>query len=72
MKTLQDLEKEIKKQTKIYNKAKLIAKKSYENLQNDMLRTQAEEFIAETVLFALKSIVESVKKDEEQRADKYN
>jgi hypothetical protein len=71
MTTLQDLEKQIKKQTDIYNKAKCIAKKSYDNRQSDMMKTQAEEFIAESVLFSLKSIVEQVKEYEKNRADRY-
>mgnify|MGYP003643035466 FL=1 len=49
MTTLKDLEKQIKKQTKIYNKAKVVSKESYTNRQSDMLKTQAEEYIAEHI-----------------------
>ena len=72
MTTLKDLEKQIKKQTKIYNKAKVVSKESYTNRQSDMLKTQAEEYIAEHILDSLNSILEKVKETEKMRANIFN
>ncbi len=71
MTTLQDLEKQIKKQTKIHNKSKEIAKASYDNRQDDMISRLMEKLIAEDILTALEKTLEKVREHEEVRLRGY-
>lgn len=72
MTTLKDLEKQIKKQTKVLNKAKAIAKESYNNGQNDMVSKAMEHIIAEDILMALESTLEKVREHEAERILPHN
>ncbi len=70
MTTLQDLEKQIKKQRKIHAKAKAIANEKSRDVDECTSRLM-EEYIAENILRALEGTLESVREKEEIRLRGY-
>jgi len=62
--TSKDLQKQIDKQKKVYNKSRLIFKESYNNRKDDMLEKQQEKFQSEAILEALESALIKVKEIE--------
>ena len=65
MKNTIEITKQIAKQEKLVAKLKVAQKEAYDNLDDDMLASQAEYFIAKEVLRALKNVLPEISNHQE-------